>query len=248
MKKVLFSLAVIALVSSCKKDRESAGTQPAFKKNLVTVKAAGQTEWSMLYSNDQKLFSFSNNSMTVSYKPGVPFSAKKTASGEVHEYKNAVQDAQGRVIRLDRYVGGLLASKQEFSYNAEGHLSQQIITATNPNHFVKYVYEYQAGNLTTISVYEGGIKTASFVFEYYTSQYNPLQIDLFDFKGIQFVTDTQFGKQSKNLAKNAKLIAADGQVFASIDMSYTSDPDGYIKTITQSLSGQSATVYTCIFQ
>jgi hypothetical protein len=248
MKKLFFLIAIVAAASSCKKDKTTADSTPAFKKNLVSVETPGQSEWTMFYANDHKLLSFTDNNMSVTYKPGIPFYARKTVSGNLHEYKNAVQDAQGRVIRLERYVSGLLTSKQEFKYNVEGYLSEQTITASNSNAFAKYVYEYQAGNLMLVSAYEGGTKTTSFAFEYYTNLHNPLQIDLLDFKRILFVTDAQFGKQSKNLVKNAKLLDGSGQLFAAIDISYTTDADGYIKTMTHSLTGQSATVYTCTFQ
>ncbi|RXK58782.1 hypothetical protein ESA94_15440 [Lacibacter luteus] len=249
MKKLLF-IAAIALLSSCKKEKTEGPSEqtPLFTKNLISVTAPGMSEWAMFYSNDRKLMSFTNTDMKVSYKPGIPFSAKKAASGFLHEYQNAVQDAQGRVTKLDRYNSGGLTATQEFKYSAEGYLVEQTIKANSSNSFAKYVYEYQAGNLTTMSAYEGGMKTAMFVFEYYTNQYNPIQIDLFDFKGVQFVTDAQFGKQSKNLLKNAKMLAPDGQVFFSIDLSYTTDADGYIKTISRSSGGQSSTVYTCTFQ
>lgn len=97
-------------------------------------------------------------------------------------------------------------------------------------------------------MYEGAVKSASFVFEYFTDQLNPVQIDLFDFKGIQFVTDAHFGKQSKNLVKTAKLLTGSGQLFVAINLSYTTDADGYIKTMTQTLSGQAPKIYTCSFQ
>ena len=248
MKRAFIIVAIAAFASSCKKDKTTTDGTPSFSKNLITVTAPGQSEWTMFYANDQKLLSFSNNEMKVAYKPGVPFSAKKTASGFVHEYQNAVQDAQGRILKLDRYNSGALIAKQEFKYNAEGYMLEQTIKANNSNYFVKYVYEYQSGNLTTMSAYEGGQKTGTFVFEYYSNMNNPIQIDLFDFKGIQFVTDTQFGKQSKNLLKNAKLLAANGQIFGSFDFSYTTDADGYVKTISQSMTGQPTMVYTCNFQ
>lgn len=186
--------------------------------------------------------------MSVTYKPGIPFSAKKTALGSVSEYKNAVQDAQGRVTRLDRFVAGFLTSKLEFKYNAEGYLVEQTDAVTSQNAFSKYVYEYQNGNLTTISIYEGGAKAGTFALDYYTNLSNPIQIDLFDFKRIQFVTDSHFGKQSKNLVKTAKLLTGSGQLFAEVNFSYTTDADGYIKTIQYSSVGQSPTVFTCTFQ
>lgn len=249
MKKLFYLFAISAFAISCKKDNNApAETASLFKKNLITVTTPGQSEWTMFYANDRKLLSFSNNEMSVTYKPGIPFSAKKTAFGSVSEYKNAVQDAQGRVTKLDRFVAGLLTSKQEFKYNAEGYLTEQIITATSPNAFAKYVYEYQNGNLTTASVYEGGIKAGTFSFDYYTNLSNPIQIDLFDFKRIQFVTDSHFGKQSKNLVKTAKLLTGSGQLFAEVNFSYTTDADGYIKTIQYSSVGQSPTVFTCTFQ
>lgn len=248
MKQLSILMLILSVLAGCKKDNTTTVVTPSFNKNLITVTTPGQSEWTMFYANDHKLVSFSNNEMNVSYKPGVPFSAKKTAGGFVHEYKNAVQDAQGRVTKLDRFVSGLLASKQEFKYNAEGYLSEQINTTVNSNASEKYIYEYQNGNLLAVSAYKAGTKMGSFVFEYDANLNNPIQIDLFDFKRIQFVTDWQFGKQSKNLVKNAKLLTGDGQTFASIDLSYTTDADGYIKTITHSSGFQSPIVYTCSFQ
>jgi hypothetical protein len=248
MKKVLFFVALAAFASSCKKDKTTADVTTSFKKNLVAVETPGQSEWTMFYANDHKLLSFANNDMSVIYKPGIPFSARKTMSGNLHEYKNAVQDAQGRVVKLDRYVSGLLTSKQEFKYNADGYLSEQIITAVNSNTFAKYIYEYQAGNLVSMSAYEGGSKTASVMFEYFTNQLNPIRIDLFDFKSIEFVTDAQFGKQSKNLVKTGKLLTGSGQLYYEINMSYMTDADGYIKTMTHTFTGQAPKTYTCSFQ
>ena len=248
MKRLLLFILLAAFASSCKKERTATEQSSSFAKKIVAVTAPGQSEWAMFYSNDHKLLSFSNNEMKVTYKPGVPFSAKKTALGLVSEYKNAVQDAQGRVVALERYSSGALITNQEFKYNAQGYLVEQEITALNANAFAKYVYEYQNGNLTTITVYEGGSKSGSFVFDYYTNLRNSIQIDLFDFKGVQFVTDSHFGKQSSNLIKTAKLVAASGQLIAEINLSYTTDADGYVKTITQAFTGQAPTTYTCSFQ
>lgn len=249
MKKLFYLIAISVFAISCKKDKNApADTASFFKKNLIAVASPGQSEWTMFYANDRKLLSFKNNEMSVTYKPGIPFSAKKTALGSVSEYKNAVQDAQGRVTKLDRFVSGLLTSKQEFKYNAEGYLTEQTNAGTSQNSFSKYVYEYQNGNLITVSIYEGGAKVATFAFDYYTNLINPIQIDLFDFKGIQFITDSQFGKQSKNLLKTAKLLAGSGQLFAEINLSYTTDADGYIKTMTHAFAGQAPNLYTFSFQ
>jgi hypothetical protein len=87
-----------------------------------------------------------------------------------------------------------------------------------------------------MSAYEGGSKTASVMFEYFTNQLNPIQIDLFDFKAIEFVTDVHFGKQSKSLVKTGKLLTGSGQLFYEINMSYTTDADGYIKTMTHTFT------------
>ena len=78
MKHLLFISFIIMFVS-CKKDKAPAELTPAFNKNLISVSAPGQTEWTMFYTNDRKLLSFSNNEMKVTYKPGVPFSAKKNS-------------------------------------------------------------------------------------------------------------------------------------------------------------------------
>lgn len=248
MKRLVLFVLLAAFFGSCKKDKAPADTISAFKKNLISVSAPGQSEWTMFYANDRKLLSFSNNEMSVSYKPGIPFSAKKTALGSVSEYKNAVQDAQGRVTKLERYKSGALISKQEFKYNAEGYLIEQTISQTSSNTFEKSVYDYQNGNLTSISLYIGGIKMGSFVFDYYTNLSNPIQFDLFDFKRIEFVTDAQFGKQSKNLLKNVKLYDGSGQHFVELNLSYATDAEGYIKTMIYSLNGQGIITYTFSFQ
>ncbi|NCU06211.1 MAG: hypothetical protein GXC73_19815, partial [Chitinophagaceae bacterium] len=81
-----------------------------------------------------------------------------------------------------------------------------------------------------------------------TNLLNPLHIDLFDFRVVGFVTDEQFGKQSKNLVKSAKMKTPAGQVFIAVDLAYTTDVDGYMKTITLNATGQPVTTYTCTFQ
>ncbi|QNA45269.1 hypothetical protein [Lacibacter sediminis] len=249
MKKLFYLIAVSAFAISCRKDSSApVETASMFKKNLIEVTAPGQSEWTMFYANDRKLLLFTNNEMSVTYKPGIPFSAKKTAFGSISDYKNAVQDAQGRVTRIDRYNSGTLITKQEFKYNADGYVAEQIITEVSSNKFEKYVYEYQAGNLVTMTMYVAGVKNASIMFDYYINQLNPIKIDLFDFKGIHFVTDEQFGKQSKNLVKSVKYVSSPGHPAIEINMSYTPDTDGYVKTITYSISSQAPIVYTCSFQ
>ena len=84
--KHLFFAAFIILLASCKKDKAPTESTPAFNKNLISVTTSGQAEWAMFYASGHKLVSFKDNNMSVSYKPGVPFSAKKTMSGNVHEF------------------------------------------------------------------------------------------------------------------------------------------------------------------
>lgn len=247
--KHLFFASFIILLASCKKDKAPSELTPAFNKNLISVTSVGQNEWNLFYSSNHKLLSFSSGTRTISYKPGVPFSAKEVEAGLPNvEYKNSVQDANGRVVKLDYYNGATLLGKFEFTYNEQGYLLTAVRTTANPLKVSVFSYVYNEGNLISITASNNGIVEGSYVFDYYTNLINPLHIDLFEFKNIGIITDDHFGKQSKNLMKRVKLLTKDGQVFLSSDLSYTLDASGYIKTISVAVLGQAPTVYTCNFQ
>ncbi|QNA45267.1 hypothetical protein [Lacibacter sediminis] len=249
MKKIFFIVAIVAFASSCKKDKTAPEAAVLFNKNLVSMTSPGQGEWNMFYTNNHRLLSFSAGTRTINYKPGVPFSAKKTEAGLANvEYKNSVQDANGRVIKLDYYNGAVLSGKYEFTYDEQGYLVKAVKTAANPYKVAAYVYAYNGGNLVSITASNNGVVEGSFVFDYYPDLINPLHIDLFEFKSIDIVTDDHFGRQSKNLVKQVKLLSKDGQTFFSTDLSYTLDEAGYLKTITATAVGQAPTVYSCNFQ
>lgn len=249
MKRLLLFTAIVAFISSCKKEKTVTETTTYFSKNLINVTSPGQGEWNMFYAKNHRLLSFSAGSRTINYKPGVPYSAKKMESGlENVEYKNSVQDANGRVIKIDYYNGVVLSGKLEFTYNEQGYLAKAVRTSANPYKVAQYDYAYSGGNLMSITASNNGIVEGSYVFEYYNNLINPLHIDLFEFKAIGIVTDDHFGRQSKNLVKQAKIMLKDGQIFSAIDLSYTLDEASYLKTITVSALGQAPTVYTCNFQ
>jgi hypothetical protein len=249
MKKLFYLFAIGAFAISCKKDKTGNETAVSFNKNLISIATPGQGEWNMFYANNHKLLSFSAGGRSISYKPGVPFSAKKTETGFANvEYKNSVQDANGRVIKLDYYNGAVMYGKYEFTYNEQGYLVKAVRTNANPNKVTQYVYAYTGGNLISITASNNGVVEGSFVFDYYTNLINPLHIDLFEFKGIGMVTDDHFGKQSKNLVKQAKIMSKEGQPLLSTDISYTVDAGGYLKTITVTALGQAPTLYSCNFQ
>ncbi len=250
MKQFILLLAIAgAVFSSCKKAKIKEGETPVFKKNLVALKPEGESKWLFYYNDNQHLLSFTSISRTVSYKPGVPFSAKKIELGFPNEdFKNAVQDAAGRLVKLDAYSGAVLKGKFEFTYNAQGYLTTAVKTVANPYKVSSYSYEYSNGNLISVTASSNGIKEGSYEFSYFTDRYNPLNIDLFDFKTVGMITDGHFGKQSINLVKQARMLSKNGQAAFELNFSYQTNAEGYLTTITVSPLGSAPQQFLCTFE
>lgn len=250
MKHLVVLLAISAAIfSSCKKNRLKENQPPVFNKNLVAFKPEGEGQWSFFYNSNHQLLSFTSISRTINYKPGTPFSAKKLEQGFANvEFKNAVQDATGRVTKLEAYSGVTLIGKFEFSYNAQGYLISAVKTMANPFSISSYSYEYSNGNLISVTASSNGIKEGSYVFTYFTDKYNPLHIDLFDFKTVGIITDEQFGKQPVNLVKQAKMLSKNGQLVFELNFDYQTNAEGYLSNITVTPLGSAPQLFTCTFE
>ena len=85
-------------------------------------------------------------------------------------------------------------------------------------------------------------------FDYYNSLANSLPVDLLDAKQIGFVNDQQFGKQSKNLLKTAKVFDAANDLIAQVDHFYEVDTNGNTKSMKMRSGKHALKTYDFLFQ
>ena len=112
----------------------------------------------------------------------------------------------------------------------------------------EFIYTYESGNLVKIHEYEYAVLKSTLLLEYYNNLFNSVAIDLFDFKQIGFVTDAQFGKQSKDLVKSVKAVTQDEQTTMSFQYFYKADANGYVKSMEIETNHEALTEYKFIFQ
>jgi hypothetical protein len=252
MKLLIISLAAALLLLNCKKSRitPEADVETAVAKRLATVFTGNGESFHLLYNEHGQLLVHTAANAVHYYKPGNDHFLTQLLkqNNEKIIYKYAQRDAKDRIIKLQRYQQDIPESTVEFTYNSSGHLSKRTISAEGPGSLQEFIYTYEAGNLVKIQEYEDAVLKSTLLLEYYSNRFNSVAIDLFDFKQIGFVTDAQFGKQSKNLIKSVKAVTQDEQTTMSIQYFYKTDANGYVKSMEIETNHEALTEYKFIFQ
>lgn len=250
MKLLILSLAAALLLLNCKKSRitPEADVRTAVVKQPATVVDENGESFHFLYDEQERLLVQTAAGTVHYYKPGSDHFLTRLLkeSNEKVSYKNTQRDAYNRIVKLEKFKQDIPESTIEFTYNVSGYLSKRKVN--NEDLVQEFIYSYDEGNLVKIEEYVNAALTSIILFEYYNNRFNAVAIDLFDFKQIGFVTDAQFGDQSKNLVKSLKTISADGQTGFSLQYFYRTDANGYIKSMDIESNNETLKKYNFIFQ
>lgn len=250
MKVLITSIIAALLLLNCKKSILVAEAKPAmaFNKQLVTMVEENGRSANLLYDQSGRLLAYAKGDLVNYYKPGYDQFVTQLLkeSNEKITYQNAQQDAFGRIVKLGKYNNGFPESSIEFSYNENGQLVKRIISDIDS--VEEYVYTYSEGNLVKIQEYENAVLKSTALFDYYKNQSNSIDIDIFDWKQIGFVSDEHFGKHSKNLTKSLEVSTPGGQTTIAIHYFYKTDANGYVRSMEMKTSNETLKKYNFIFQ
>ncbi len=252
MKVLTLSIIASLLLLNCKKSMLIAETKPetGFNKQPAMLAEDNGSGIHFLYDQDKRLLVYSAADVINYYKPGSDhfLTQLHKESGEKIMFRNAQTDEGGRITKLDKYVQGILESNIELAYNEGGQLTSKKLFPANSDIVQEYIYSYGSNNLMKIEEYENDVLRATILFDYYDSKLNSTDLDLFDHKQIGFVTDKQFGNQSKNLVKSLKAVSADGSIVFDLQHLYKADSNDYVHSLQIKASNRILKKYNFIFQ
>ena len=209
----------------------------------------GET-FNLLYDEHGQLLVHTTGTAVHYYKPGNDHfltQVLKETNGKVI-YKHAQRDAHNRIIQLEKFSADVQNVMMEFTYNIDGFLSNKKLHVEGSGTIQEFIYTYDADNLMKIEEYKDAVLKSTLLMEYDINRFNSVVIDLFDVKQVGFITDTQFGKQSKNLVKSIKALIPDEQQGIAFQYFYKTDIDGYVKSMEIKNGNESLKKYNFIFQ
>lgn len=252
MKLLIVSLAAALLALNCKKSRIT----PAADIRTVAVKLPatiltdhGET-FNLLYDEHAQLLVHTTGTAVYYYKPDsdhfLTELLKETNKKII--YKHAQRDAHNRIIQLEKFSTDVAEATMEFTYNSDGFLSKRKLNVERSGIVQEFIYTYDAGNLVKIEEYKNAVLKSTLLMEYDNNRFNSVAIDLFDVKQIGFISDAQFGKQSKNLVKSIKALISDEQQGIVFQYLYKTDANGYVKSIEIKNRDEVLKKYNLIFQ
>ncbi|MEJ8818060.1 hypothetical protein [Lacibacter sp. H407] len=252
MKLVIVFLAAALLLLNCKKSRITPVTDitPVAAKQPATILTDHGETFNLLYDEHGQLLVHTTGTAVYYYKPGsdhfLTELLKETNKKII--YKHAQRDVHNRIIQLEKFSADVAEATIEFTYNSDGFLSKRKLSVEGSGIVQEFIYTYDAGNLVKIEEYEDAVLKSTLLMEYDNNRFNSVAIDLFDFKQIGFITDAQFGKQSKNLVKSIKAVIPNEQVGIAFQYIYKTDADGYVKSMEIETSNEAIRKYNFIFQ
>jgi hypothetical protein len=252
MKVLITSIIAALLLLNCKKSILVAEPKPAmvFTKQPATLVEENGQGVHLLYDQDNRLLAYTSAEVTNYYKPGNDHFLTQLykESGEKIIFRHAQTDEQGRITKLEKQVKGVTESNIEFTYDNNGFLISKKVISIDSNTIGEYTYAYNDDNLTKIEEYENAVLKTTVLFDYYDSRVNSTHIDLFDHKQIGFVTDKQFGHESKNLVKSVKAVTPGAQTGIAFQYSYKTDANGYVRSMEIETNSETLKKYHFIFQ
>ena len=252
MKVLIASILAALLLLNCRKGIMVAVTKShtGVHSQLTTVIDEEGKSHHLMYNDHGHLLAYKAGYAATYYKPGNSHFATKVAKhiDEKVTYKNAEHGIGGRVNHFEKYVNEQKAADVTLAYNENGYLINQKITCAEAGLVQEFIYTYVNENLKCVEEYVNGKLQSRAVLEYYNSFNNSLQVDLLDTKQIGLVNDGQFGKQSRNLVKTAKVFDADSELLVQIDHFYKIDEDGNAKSMEMRSGNRKLKTYKFIFQ
>lgn len=252
MKVLIASILAALLLLNCRKGIMVAVTksQKGVKSQLTTVIDDDGKRHHLMYNDQDHLLAYKAGDAVTYYKPGNSHFATQLSKGvgEKVTYQNAEQGIGGRVNHFEKYVNEQKAADVTLAYNENGYLINQKITSEQAGLVQEFIYTYTNGNLKSVKEYVNGKLQSTASLEYYDSFNNSLHIDLLDTKQIGLVNDGQFGKQSRNLLKTAKVFDADSDLLVQVDHFYDIDADGNARSMEMRSGNRKLNKYNFIFQ
>ena len=235
MKVLIASIVAALLLLNCRKEIMVAvpKSKSVVNGQLTTITDDDGKNHHLLYNDHGYLLAFTAGDAVIYYKPGNSHFATLIAKGtnETVTYKNAEQGTSGRVNHFEKYVNEQKMADVRFVYSANGYLINQKVTPTESGFVHEFIYTYTNGNLKTVEEFINGRLQSTASIEYYSNLNNSLPVDFLDTRQIGFVNDNQFGKQSKNLVKTAKVFDEDGELLVQVDHFYKIDAGGIAKSL-----------------
>lgn len=224
-------------------------TELASDKLPATVVTGNGGSAHFLYNPVGQLLVHTTGNEVHYYKPGSDHFLTRLIKEENRKivYRNSQRDASGRIIKFDKYEQEVPTSHYEFSYNSNGYLERQKVLYAGSVYEREYIYYYRNDNLVKIQEHQNGELISTVFFEYDESRRNSIKIDLFDVKQIGFVTDEQFGKQSRSLVKNVQAVASGEQTVIAFQYLYNNDAKEGVQSISIETNDKVLKKYNLIF-
>ncbi|MES2620725.1 MAG: hypothetical protein V4615_07730 [Bacteroidota bacterium] len=228
--KFLFLLAItcVITVSSCKKKIESCKLGKSYSSDgnttprpntfyyysdgrLQKIEYGNKTKDTLAYRADTiEVLSFDAGGLL-----STTFTGTINGSGHVIAGTKAFYDLSGNILSTEDYA---------MSYNAEGNLTQQVVTHPLTSDILQFYYT--AGNADSGVLFVASVPEKRYVF-FRGSAENKTGID--DLKGV-FVP--YFGKSSKNLLDSTYVISATSDT-TRIQYAHTLDENDYVSRTIQ---------------
>lgn len=188
MKSLLFFLAFVVILTSCKKEDDSAKitskkdiasiTQTSYNASLVNGVVTKGSYTNKIVDNynengwliDETLYFNNEYSQTDWYVySGNTFTTTNNTNGKLTStYATGTVNDDGNRLTCNVFVGILLEYVFIYTYNASGQLTELLTTAViNNNEVYKSTYEYDNdGNPTKIYDYKNGNLSSTLNYEY----------------------------------------------------------------------------------
>lgn len=254
-KTTLFTTAVLALIillSSCKKDKNDV-LEPQVKK-LIKVEQTGSSipVRNYTYNTQGRLTDMKSSvfNLQFDFSSSLYLQTTFNASTSVKTFEaQATASAAGKVTSMSyksfKPDGGLNYSENHtYQYDAAGYLTGRSYSIYN------YVNEYTGGNLVKSTGTSSGAPYSTDTYEYYTDKADKFNTNWLEHTfQQQLLNDKElFGKKNKNLLKKATYMYTSGSSY-SYDFVYTVDTNGYVTecTATEKTNGTTSGVYTYKF-
>ncbi len=246
MKKILLPLAVVIAFTSCKKESINQNTVSKKLTKLVSVYNGGSPE-TETYSYDAQgrftqIVSDDDTEFFV-YNSGTSFTVtrRKNSDNSFLLTMECTQDANGRVTKiLFKNAGGTVTNSYEYTYNAEGYITQEKYDnlGANPWSYIREFF-FTDGNVTSYKKYDNGILVSTGEYTYDLNKTNKHQ---WNYCG-NWPSTALFGKGSKKISTGVQVKNTSNVVTWQSTTTWQLDADGYPTSSTSNypLSGNQGT-------
>ncbi|QNA45268.1 DUF4595 domain-containing protein [Lacibacter sediminis] len=252
MKQLLIAISAMLVFASCKKGNDPVQkTEPPvqeFKKKLKTLNNSSNFNRSFNYNAERRILSITTNSnSSTSFIQGADFSVKTQSQNDIYELKNTTQNADGRIVKAERFYNNVFHSKFEYTYNQEGFLTAMQQKVISTGMVTIWEYTYQQGNLISMKSYDNGVLRYDHQFTYHTDKLNQFNIDVLDLREIGYMVEGNFGRFNKNLLKSWTYTQYPTNETKTEEYFYTTDSEGYPAKLELKIKGNT-NIHNFIFE